>query len=95
MQQRETEKGRKNKKKKNLQKNTKNQTRGKASKTIGQASLLSTILPQCFFFYGGGVPKNRSNLVYVIVEFLVVGMKYLFLQCFLKEAIMDFWGLQS
>ena len=33
--------------------------------------------------------------MYVIVEFLVVGMKYLFLQCFLKEAIMDFWGLQS
>ena len=33
--------------------------------------------------------------MHVIVEFLVVGMKYLFLQCFLKEAIMDFWGLQS
>ena len=85
-QRRETEKGRK----KNIQKKHKNQTRGKAAKTFVQASWLSTFHPQWFVFTEGGCKKITKIFVHVVVEFLVVGTKYLFLQCFLKEMIMFF-----
>ena len=54
---RNREKQRKEEKKKK-QKKHKNQTRGKATKTFGQASWLSTFHPQWFFFTEGGFKKS-------------------------------------
>ena len=73
-------------------KKTQKPNQRESDKNFRAGQLVVHLSPSVVCFYGGGVQKNRENLVYVVVEFLVVGTKYLFFTVFFEGNDNGFLG---